>query len=103
MPRFLSLGDEIQVPYKIITTDTDERQPLSGRVWITDPSGKQTHEITTRTRDKKVENIVIPLSFPDEWRQLPSIQVHHEVSYGDDSDHVVQTVPLRTAGLIRHV
>jgi hypothetical protein len=99
MPRFITLGDTIEVPYKIILADPSTNENITGRVWITNADDTAIHEIETYKQPVS-SNKTVTIRVPDARWETPYIRVYHEISHDDSSDQIVQTIPLRTSGLI---
>lgn len=99
VPRFMTIGDQIEVPYKLIFTPDGTDTPIIGKARITDASGDQTIDLS-EYEISSTDTPTITLKIPDSRWDSPYIQLHHQVSYGDEQDSIVQQIPLRTQWMI---
>lgn len=95
----MSIGDSIEVPYKLIIANSDTTQPVVGKAWITDADGTNSLPLAEYTQSVD-DPVSLTVEIPTDRRQTPYVQVHHQVSHAGAQDYVVQTIPIRVDGLL---
>ena len=76
----MTIGDSIEVPYKLIFSNDKKHDTFSGHVWITDADETRMQDIA-RYEESPSPSKVVTISIPDDRWDTPYISVHHTINY----------------------
>ncbi|MDP2670217.1 MAG: alpha-2-macroglobulin family protein [bacterium] len=97
LPTFLTYGDTLQLPMKVITTQdssllAETDITVEGTIKTEDGRSFPLGKMTTKPNSR----VVLPISVPDQVWDQTNLILELTASGGDEQDAVRQTIPLRT-------